>query len=135
MKNHFKLNSLKIKDTVLTAYYQTFAKNENSASIIQNKILTEQEIQTFPTFPTFIRDDSNKLSRPLIKSVVQQNYDPVYLKSNNYNNSMQNMISNEFAELKKEKLYNNTYTRLVKAGGLKTEIIDGQVLKKSKYLN
>jgi hypothetical protein len=45
------------------------------------------------------------------------------------------MISNEFAELKKEKLYNNTYTRLVKAGELKTEIIDGQTLIKSKYLN
>jgi hypothetical protein len=119
----------------LTANYQTFAKNENSASIIQNKILTEQEIQTFPSFPTFIRDDSNKLSRPLIKSVVQQNYDPVYLKSNNYNISMQNVISEEFAELKKEKLYNNTYTRLVKAGELKTEIIDGQTLIKSKYLN
>jgi hypothetical protein len=119
----------------LTTNYQPFAKNENSASIIQNKILTEQEIQTFPTFPTFIRDDSNKLSRPLIKSVVQQNYDPVYLKSNNYNNSMQNVISNEFDELKKEKLYNNTYTRLVKTGELKTEIIDGQTLIKSKYLN
>ena len=119
----------------MTANYQTFAKNENSASIIQNKILTEQEIQTFPTFPTFIRDDSNKLSRPLIKSVVQQNYDPVYLKSNNYKNSMQNVISNELDELKKEKLYNNTYTRLVKAGELKTEIIDGQTLIKSKYLN
>ena len=119
----------------MTANYQTFAKNENSASIIQNKILTEQEIQTFPTFPTFIRDVSNKLSRPLIKSVVQQNYDPVYLKSNNYKNSMQNVISNELDELKKEKLYNNTYTRLVKAGELKTEIIDGQTLIKSKYLN
>ena len=116
----------------MTTNFKPIIRNENSPNMIQNKILTEQEIQTFPTF---IRDDSNKLSRPLIKSVIQQNYDPVYLKPNNYNNSMQNMTPNEFEGLKKEKSYNNTYSKVVRADDLRSQNIDNQALIKSKYFH
>ena len=98
-----------------TTNLQLVTRNDNFLNPAQTRTYweSEQEIQTFP------RDESNKFNRPLIKSVIQHNAEPI-LQQTIKNPKFENVGPNKYEELKKDNYY-ETYKKIDKSENLKSE--------------